>query len=239
MLGDITRSVSLAPTDLATSFPIISWDGGGVSFSGNDLVRAELLADNKLVLSNDGGAGDLPDRIAWQVATIPTATVRSGGAALSMSNLTTSVTVAHATNSFLLVRYTAIDANAGVGGCALTAHFTATGIAFDRAIAGDPISITWYVVTIPGAHVATGAASFPNGSLSLDVPIASIDLSRSFAYVAANERGGSTSLDGVPPGDDIGVAWFTSELPSTNTLRLSRGAAQADANVTWFVVELP
>jgi len=164
----------------------------------------------------------------------------SGGATLATGVISASAFGAYPDNSALLARWTMADLTAGTGAGAMTAAGSVIELQFSRMVGGDPIDLAWFLVTIPGARIQTGGEGLGLGVGTLDVPLQfPVDTTRSYAFLAANERCGATGFVGAPPNDNAGVAWFNFDLVDATTLRLTRGAADAAAAANWYVVELP
>ena len=99
-----------------------------------------------------------------------------------------------------------------------------------RAIGGAQ-TFGWQVVTMAGAQVQRGERLMLPGQSQATVPIASVDLTRSFVLIshdADSTAGASTDWE-----------LATGELASSSFLQLSRTASDGPVDVSWEVITVP
>ncbi len=241
-----STTAPLAPVSLANSFPIITAHTPGNNFGGNDFVRASF-ADSSTLQMDIGGppiAGDTY-RIEWQVVQYTDASVTSGSTTIANGSLAApSIPIVGynpANNYWLIYGYTVLDGGGNRIGPHLVRGMRNGGnIDFDRAIAGNAVTIDWFLVEFTDASSVQHAnAAFGAAEATRPVAITQVDTARAIAAGGYFMRGGRSPYN-TNNDDDPGFAWFNLDLGgpgNSSNLQISRGRTGDSADVGWFVVE--
>ncbi len=98
--------------------------------------------------------------------------------------------------------------------------------------AADPTAVTsWTVLQVPGAVVQRGTVDFGTNDLSVNVPLTSVDRTRSFALLST-----SSAMAG---NDDDERSNVMINIDSDTSARLSRGATGVTGAVHYQIIQFP
>lgn len=234
-----TDSATIDPVDLGSSFPVFSSRVDGTDFSEDDMVRVELFDDRLDFTIEDP---DTTRSVEWQVVTIPGARVEAGIAVLDDAD-----TVAVATPTLSVDRTRALlrfshSCNAAnldnIADKMVSGVIESDGsLTFERGVAGSQVTVSWFLVELPGGFaVQSAATAIPEGQATASASLEPIDPALSFAMAGYHGAGGRVD---ATSGDTPGGAWVTAELVGGDTLELTRASSVGNAEIGWFVVELP
>ena len=238
LIDTATKNVTLSNVALGRSFPIVSLRVGGTQWSDEDFVRARLTSTTNLELSMYVGRIDAVAE--WQVVEYTDAVVQTGDVSFAVGD--SSKTVSGLTNfdssrAWLLYSYMNDTGTTNIAQKLVRGLITGpTSLQFDRDSTGQSVDLTWHLVEFQDTTVVQHAnAGFSSAETSKDVTINVVDMARSIAVGGYGTRGGKTNLTST---DRTGPGWFTADLTSSTTLRLSRGETQSvTADLGWFVIE--
>ncbi|HTL35223.1 MAG TPA: hypothetical protein VL326_18975 [Kofleriaceae bacterium] len=237
----------IVPVNLGESFPMLSVYNGGTGYDEDDFVAVHFVASNQLFFEVGAptGGSNMPDRIEWQVVSIPGAKVQSGrsslatGMASTTPSLTTTVDPAHA----MLVHswFTSFDV-AQIGANMLTGSLQASTVTLSR----DPATTTgdltddWFVIEHPSLNVQHGTTLLTQPTIGIEEAIQPVDRARAFPLVPGRYM--QTPFAGSDPNDQIGVAAphvFLTDPTIGDHIHIGRDSTLDAAQATWSVIELP
>ncbi len=239
----VPMNIPITAVNLGRTFVLASWQKPGATYGNDDFLRARLTSTTNLELTHDTVGASLDGTADWQVVSMTGASVQSGDVTFPTADAskTVTVTTVDTAKTFLLATWNS-DAN-GIGANFIRGRITSpTQLTFDRGATGSTINLTWFLVTLnDGSTVQSGNASFSSTTTTLPVTLSpAVGLTKSVAFLSANQRGGSTPYAGISPNDNPGVAWFTADLTSSTNLQLTRSVTgSATAEAPWFVVQFP
>ncbi|MCH8247650.1 MAG: VCBS repeat-containing protein, partial [Bacteroidetes bacterium] len=232
-----TVNIPITAVDLSESFPLISWQNTGSTWGDDDGPRARLTSSTNLELD---AVRVISGNVNWQVIEYDGAVVQRGQHTLGTADVSATVAIAAVdlAKSFVIVSNTN-GASGFPDDLGIQAEFSATNqLTFTRGSTGPLLEINWVVVEFTDAEsVQSGSATFGAGATVSNIPITSVDLSKSIAFLSQHQRGGQGN---VATPDNPGHVWFAADLTcSTTNLQLTRalGSSGSTAEVEWFVVE--
>ncbi|MCH8122206.1 MAG: hypothetical protein IH853_03710, partial [Bacteroidetes bacterium] len=199
-----TVNIPITAVDLSESFPLISWQGAGSTWNSDEGLRAQLTSTTNLELD---AALAISDNVNWQVIEYNGAVVQRGFHTLGTTEVTTTeaITAVDLAKSFVIVTNT-IGGSDFPDDLGIQAEFSATNqLTFTRGATGPLLEIYWVVVEFTGDEsVQSGSATFGAGATVSNIPISSVDLSTSIAFLSHHQRGGQGN---VATPDNPGHVW--------------------------------
>ncbi|RLI07232.1 hypothetical protein DRO24_03440, partial [Candidatus Bathyarchaeota archaeon] len=233
---DTERLTSLpSSVDLNKAFMVVYPSAGKVKDIEGLVIKGEFVDASTMKFERS-----TPKEMAfvnWQAVEFLTDVNIQSGTATIPNGATTSgaisITSVDPNKSFLIFS-SALDGNPDPDDALIRGSITDNGatITFNRTGNVGNVTIPWFVIefTDESSTVQAGSITLPSGTVSDNVTLTEIDLSRAFP-IRFGTGGGSK---------DMGSAMIAAELTTTTNLALSRAesATGTDAYIDWQAVEL-
>ncbi|MCE5326785.1 MAG: hypothetical protein LLG01_10240, partial [Planctomycetaceae bacterium] len=239
--SDEAQNVAISSVDLGKAFVLTSerTSLNSISKDGEWTTRARLSSGANLELTRmETGT---PVSVAWQVIefTDTTTTVQSGLTSITAGNTAVTVDLASAVDP--ASAFMVFTRRTSTGDDGLEAQYqtrgrmiSSTQLTFDRVSSIHAVDIAWFVISMPGSSVQSGAASFTTSGATatlLDVPVTSVEsLSRAMTIISA--RGSADPYKNAL--DDTSV---TATLTDDSNLRLQREGTRTTTDVAWSLTQ--
>ncbi|CAN5746952.1 hypothetical protein BH11MYX2_BH11MYX2_05070 [soil metagenome] len=222
--------VTIPAVDLAHSFPLISYSVSGGVYGAADSVGAELLDATTLRLSRRTvNVADF--NVAWQVVTIPDATIVHSNVAFSGVMASQGISTVDPARTFL-VHTTTLTTAANAASLLIETRIPAPdALAITREGNVSSADLSYYAVELARGYVTSGEYAWSANESDHDIAVAAPQ-SAAFAFM---QGGRSTSTaDGIP-----GRAWSTMTAAGDKVhLHRDLAAANAAGTVYWQRIEL-
>ncbi len=164
---------------------------------------------------------------AW-LTWLPAGGGRTGSVAMSTTTQTVSIATVDPTRAFVVCWSEAPYSDPAIR---VTCELSASAVTLTNTEANPSQGVQWYVVEFPsGVSVQRGLATFATTDSTVNVPLTTVDLTKSFVLIS--ERMDTTN-------QTIDEQWTTRALLTSSTnLELSRNATGTALTVAWQVVTM-
>lgn len=239
---DTSKDETISAVTLANSFPFVSMEADGATWTGACTVVGHISTTTNLHLETY--ASGVARTVDWEVIDYTTTAVQYGLKVFWSTATTGDVALSAVDLGKTWVTYSYEEQSSGHAGRKMIEGYLigSTVLRFTRYTAGAWIAaaaanIRWYAVEhADGVATEQGSMFFGTTAEIGDAGISAVDLSRTMA------RGGYSGGWGRSdyPSDTMACGTFTLEFTTTTNLRGLRGnPAAGAAQLGWYVVEFP